>query len=633
MTKHVYSGVALLTVIMLSPAAVPAALTETCLTGTAPDVANDAQQIRAARNMVDATCVCASFDGSPGHTHIRYVACVTHVINAQVAAAHLRTRCKGTVTTFYRNSTCGMNPALHAEPCIKTVTESGKVTCTIKATTKKDGTTPSGQCTNGRTFTQVACPAYTTCIDAADTNGNLIIAAPGDTGACVPTPTLTPTNTSTQTPTNTLTPTATPTSTPTAIPTNTPTWTPTVTPTPSNTPTQTPTVTQTPSNTPTITPTLMPTLTNTPTMTPSQTPTNTNTPSRTSTQTPTVTSTPTNSPTQSPTSTPTATPTNTPTWTPTVTPTPSNTPTITPTLMPTLTNTPTMTPSQTPTNTNTPSRTSTQTPTVTSTPTNSPTQSPTSTPTATPTNTPTWTPTVTPTPSNTPTITPTLMPTLTNTPTMTPSQTPTVTSTPTNSPTQSPTSTPTATPTVVPGELLRTGQTSDYGPGSDGNLQEGAARSYTDNGDGTITDNTTGLMWEKKDQSGGIHDYSNTYTWGMTSSPDTMNGTMVTTFLATLNAGGGFAGHTDWRIPNVNELQSLANYQNVSPAVDTAFNTSCAASCTVLTCSCTQSDAYWSSTTYQSFPGSAWFVYFYGGYVLGNFKDDFYYVRAVRGGS
>jgi hypothetical protein len=250
MTKHVYSGLALLTIIILSPAATPAALTETCLTGTAPDVANDAQQIRAVRKMVDATCVCSSFNGSPGHTHIRYVACATDVINAQVAAAHLRTRCKGTVTTFYRNSTCGMNPALHTEPCIKTVTESGKVTCTIKATTKKDGSTPSGQCTNGRTFTQVACPAYTTCIDAADTNGNLIIAAPGDTGACVPTPTATPSNTPTvtQTPTVTLTltPTITPTQTPTA--TNTPTATPTQTPT--NTPTNTPTATQTPPATP-----------------------------------------------------------------------------------------------------------------------------------------------------------------------------------------------------------------------------------------------------------------------------------------------------------------------------------------------------------------------------------------------
>jgi hypothetical protein len=112
-----------------------------------------------------------------------------------------------------------------------------------------------------------------------------------------------------------------------------------------------------------------------------------------------------------------------------------------------------------------------------------------------------------------------------------------------------------------------------YGTGSDGDLQKGLARSYTDNGDGTITDNTTGLMWEKKDRSGSIHDYGNTYTWGMTSSPYTMNGTMVTTFLAGLNAPPCFAGHCDWRIPNRNELESLVNLQNVNPAADTVFNT------------------------------------------------------------
>ena len=100
------------------------------------------------------------------------------------------------------------------------------------------------------------------------------------------------------------------------------------------------------------------------------------------------------------------------------------------------------------------------------------------------------------------------------------------------------------------GGLPRPAQTTTYGTGSDGDLQKGAARSFTDNGDGTITDNMTGLMWEKKSDDGTIHDKDNTYTWGLTSSPYTMNGTMVTTFLAALNGGGGFAGHTDWRIPN-----------------------------------------------------------------------------------
>ena len=59
------------------------------------------------------------------------------------------------------------------------------------------------------------------------------------------------------------------------------------------------------------------------------------------------------------------------------------------------------------------------------------------------------------------------------------------------------------------------GQTTAYGPGSDGDVQAGAPLSYTDNGDGTITDPNTGLMWEKKDDSGGIHGRDNIYTWRM----------------------------------------------------------------------------------------------------------------------
>jgi len=63
-----------------------------------------------------------------------------------------------------------------------------------------------------------------------------------------------------------------------------------------------------------------------------------------------------------------------------------------------------------------------------------------------------------------------------------------------------------------PSQLLKTGQTTSYGTGSDGAVQTGMRHSYTDNSDGTITDNTTGLMWEKKDQvPGGIHNFSDGY--------------------------------------------------------------------------------------------------------------------------
>jgi len=182
------------------------------------------------------------------------------------------------------------------------------------------------------------------------------------------------------------------------------------------------------------------------------------------------------------------------------------------------------------------------------------------------------------------------------------------------------------------------GQTTAYGPGSDGDVQAGAALSYTDNADGTITDNNTGLMWEKKDDSGGIHDVDNGYTWGTTSQPYTMNGTMVTELLATLNRPPCFAGHCDWRIPNVKELQSIVDYEipNPMPAVNAAFhNAAGCPGCTdvrLASCSCTRSILYWSSTTGRGFPGFAWVVFFGFGGVGGDYKDGSFAVRAVRGG-
>jgi len=186
--------------------------------------------------------------------------------------------------------------------------------------------------------------------------------------------------------------------------------------------------------------------------------------------------------------------------------------------------------------------------------------------------------------------------------------------------------------TALPGQRMKTGQVTCYnaagtviacaGTGQDGELQKGLSVSYTDNGDGTVTDNRTGLMWEKLSDDGSIHDKDTTYTWT----------NAFATKVATLNSGS-FAGYTDWRLPNVNELQSLANYGAVGPAVNTAFNTGCVAACTVTTCSCTQSSLYWSSTTYQFTPSGAWGVNFFVGFVNADAKTFSYYVRAVRAGS
>ncbi|MFM8411922.1 MAG: DUF1566 domain-containing protein, partial [Alphaproteobacteria bacterium] len=192
------------------------------------------------------------------------------------------------------------------------------------------------------------------------------------------------------------------------------------------------------------------------------------------------------------------------------------------------------------------------------------------------------------------------------------------------------------TGTAWPNGLLKTGQTTSYGAGSDGNLQKGAAQSFTDNGDGTVTDNRTGLMWEKKSDDGSIHDQDNVYTWwsgAPTIIGPAMNGTMVSQFLATLNTAPCFAGYCDWRIPNRNELLSIINLETYLPATFAAFNTSCTVGCTVTACSCTRNGHYWSSSTYQYYPNYAWGVYFSSGYDFDYDKTLGYYVRAVRGGS
>ena len=160
------------------------------------------------------------------------------------------------------------------------------------------------------------------------------------------------------------------------------------------------------------------------------------------------------------------------------------------------------------------------------------------------------------------------------------------------------------------------------GTGHDGDVQAGATLAYVDNGDGTITDLNTGLMWEKLSDNSSIHDKDTLYTWD--------NAFAVK--VATLNSGS-FAGHTDWRVPNVKELQSIVNFQNVHPSVSPVFNSGCAPGCTVLTCSCTLSSLYWSSSTYAGTPQLAWGGNFSDGYVFTDLKGNGYYVRAVRGGS
>jgi hypothetical protein len=166
---------------------------------------------------------------------------------------------------------------------------------------------------------------------------------------------------------------------------------------------------------------------------------------------------------------------------------------------------------------------------------------------------------------------------------------------------------------------------------------------FTDNGDGTITDAQTGSMWQKKGDLDGVpvactsgavcpdpHDADNQYTYSA-GSPTGPPGTAFSVMLAQLNAGGGFAGHTDWRLPTLAELQSIADYADASsPVTDAVFDTGCTASCTPTACSCTAAGLYWTDDLVASIVGNAWTVDFADGSALTDTRDTDYYARAVR---
>jgi hypothetical protein len=159
--------------------------------------------------------------------------------------------------------------------------------------------------------------------------------------------------------------------------------------------------------------------------------------------------------------------------------------------------------------------------------------------------------------------------------------------------------------------IPKTGQTTSYGSGDDGDLEMGVTwpdPRFTDNSDGTVTDNLTGLIWLKNANAFGMR------TWGN-----------ALTDCSTLNSGeeglsdGSVEG--DWRLPNLRELQSLIDYGRYNPALPSGHPFTDV-----------QSDEYWSSSIYRDSTDIAWYVDLDNGYVNG--QSDFYgsYVWPVRGG-
>ncbi|HYB99751.1 MAG TPA: DUF1566 domain-containing protein [Candidatus Limnocylindrales bacterium] len=156
----------------------------------------------------------------------------------------------------------------------------------------------------------------------------------------------------------------------------------------------------------------------------------------------------------------------------------------------------------------------------------------------------------------------------------------------------------------------------------DGFFRYGVPFDHTDNGDGTVTDRVTGLTWEKLDYSDGVHDVDSYGDWA----------TMVSAKITQLNASS-FAGHSDWRVPNRRELESLVRVGIHAPAIQPEFNNGCTTGCLNTSCSCTASAAYWSSTAYAGDPSHRWIVDFGSGVVTHVDKHSaLYRLRAVRGG-
>ncbi len=111
--------------------------------------------------------------------------------------------------------------------------------------------------------------------------------------------------------------------------------------------------------------------------------------------------------------------------------------------------------------------------------------------------------------------------------------------------------------------LVDTGQTACYdGDGNEIDFPElgeafygqdaqfnGLQASYTDNGDGTVTDEVTGLMWQQTPTSGSISwEEANEYCESLE-----------------------LAGYDDWRMPTLKELYSFSDFSEGWPYIDTAY--------------------------------------------------------------
>ncbi|MEY4950163.1 MAG: hypothetical protein RL698_2374, partial [Pseudomonadota bacterium] len=220
--------------------------------------------------------------------------------------------------------------------------------------------------------------------------------------------------------------------------------------------------------------------------------------------------------------------------------------------------------------------------------------------------------------------------------------------TPTPTPGSTGSPTPIPTPTVVP---TATPICTPYA------VNNGKGGTYTNNCDGTVTDSSTGLVWERKQ--GGVsvdvictdasvpgcddpHNPNNRYSWSL-SYPWPFDGTAKTLFLDRLNCQGAYTtgctpwlGRNTWRLPTILEFSGrmspgfatggIVDRTVAVPLINRIFGPTPA------------SDYNWSSSVPEGspydMPYNAWSVSFLtDGYVFPGFnKLNYFHVRAVRNG-
>lgn len=129
---------------------------------------------------------------------------------------------------------------------------------------------------------------------------------------------------------------------------------------------------------------------------------------------------------------------------------------------------------------------------------------------------------------------------------------------------------------------------------------------FQDNGNQTITDFQTRLSWQQ--------DTADTNGDGKISSKDTLNWKKANSYCGNLK----MAGHDDWRLPAIEELNTLVDFSKKIPAIIPLFTS--------------QSSYYWSSTSYIYKKEKAWCVSFYFGNSVWSYKSSSFFLRCVRDG-